>query len=250
MIIPHHYMQINPWLWYINWPYLSFWFTVWKGLCSWENAEKTGDLGNFQLWSQLLMGKTCDNTTQILKNQTLAHRHQLALSIFLIHHVQGSFFLRKHRINREFVKFWCTKPNLDRQKAWYYNSTTFKSILGSQTSIDHIYIFDSPCARVFFPEKMQKKWVICEILMHEAKSWQAKNANTRPLYENKILAQRHQFSISFFFSTMCKGLFSWENTEKKSNLWNIHAWSQILTGKKCDNTTPLYPKWTLTCSYK
>jgi hypothetical protein len=59
------------------------------------------------------------------------------------------------------VEFWCVKPNLDRQKAWYYHTTRFKSILGSEESIFHIYIFDSPCARVLFPEKMQKKRVIC-----------------------------------------------------------------------------------------
>ena len=145
---------------------------------------------------------------------------------------------------------------------------------------------------------MQKKWVICEILMHEAKSWQAKIANTTPLYENKILAQRHQLSKSIFFPpcvrvffpektqkkkviceifmpeakswqaksliiphhfiqnehwlaainrpyiffwfTMCKGPFSWGNKEKIGNLWKFDVWSQILTGKTCDTTTPLY----------
>jgi hypothetical protein len=34
----------------------------------------------------------------------------------------------------------------------------------------HINIFDSPCARVFFPEKTQEKKVICEILMQEDQS--------------------------------------------------------------------------------
>ena len=82
--------------------------------------------------------KTCDTTTPIYDNQTFSHRHQLYISMFLIHHVQGSFFLRKCGINREFVKFWCVKPNLDRQKAWYYHTTRFKLILGSKSSIVHI----------------------------------------------------------------------------------------------------------------
>jgi hypothetical protein len=32
-----------------------------------------------------------------------------------------------------------------------------KSNLGSQASIGHIYVFVSPCARVFFPEKTREK---------------------------------------------------------------------------------------------
>ena len=101
MIIPHHYIQINPWLWHINWPYLNFSFTMWKGFCSWEKAEKMGNLGNFHVQSQILTGKTCDTTTQLCEKQMLAHRrHQLALSVFLIHHVQRFFFLRKHGKNR------------------------------------------------------------------------------------------------------------------------------------------------------
>ena len=161
---------------------------MWKGLCSWEKAEKTGNLGNFHVQSQTLTGKTHDNTTQLCENQTLAHRrHQLDMSMFLIHHVQGYIFLRRHGINREFVKFWCqspiltgkqhdtttplcenhqliqrhqfaifmflihrvqvsfflrkrgksrsfvkfwcVKPNLDRQTAWYYHTTLCKSTL-------------------------------------------------------------------------------------------------------------------------
>ena len=211
-----------------------------------------GNLGNFHVQSQILTGKTHDTTTQLCENQTLAHRrHQLAISVFLIHHVQRFFCLRKHGIKREFVKFWCLKANLDRQKAWYYHTTRFKSILGSKASIVHIYIFDSPCARVFFPEKMQKKRVICEILMCEAKSWQAKNARIPHHYiKIKPCLTGINFLYLFFCFTMCKGLFSWENTEIKGNLWSIHAWSQILTGKTCYNTTPLYQEWKLTHRYQ
>ena len=124
-----------------------------------------------------------DTTTPLYENPTLAHRNQLAISMFLIPHVQGSFFMRKCRKSGSFVKFWCVKPNLDRQTR---NTTT-------------------------------------------------------PLYINQTLAHRHQFSISIVFCfIMCKALFSWENTEKKGDLWNIHGWSQILTGKTHDTTTPLY----------
>ena len=67
---------------------------------------------------------------------------------------------------------------------------------------------------------MQKIWVICEILMHEAKSWQAKNSNTTPLYENKILAQRHQLSIYIFFPP-CVRVFFPEKTQKKKVICEI-----------------------------
>jgi hypothetical protein len=40
MILAHHYMQMKSWLTSINWPYQCFWLTMWKGLCSWENAEE------------------------------------------------------------------------------------------------------------------------------------------------------------------------------------------------------------------
>jgi hypothetical protein len=49
------------------------------------------------------------------------------------------------------------KPNLDRQNMFYYHITIQKSNLGSQASIGHIYVFVSPCARVFFPEKTREK---------------------------------------------------------------------------------------------
>ena len=89
---------------------------------------------------------------------------------FLFHHVQGTFFLRKHRKKRWFVKYSWVKPNLDRQNTWYYHTTICKSNPGSQALICHIYGFDSLCARVFFHEKTQKKRVICEISMREATS--------------------------------------------------------------------------------
>jgi hypothetical protein len=62
------------------------------------------------------------------------------------------------------------KPNLDRQKTGYYHTTICKSNLGSQDLIDQIYVFDAPCARVFFHEETQKKRIICEILRREATS--------------------------------------------------------------------------------
>jgi hypothetical protein len=42
-----------------------------------------------------LTGKTCDTTTPLYENQISTHRHQLAISMFLFHHVQGSFFVEK-----------------------------------------------------------------------------------------------------------------------------------------------------------
>jgi hypothetical protein len=42
---------------------------------------------------------------------------------------------------------------------------------------------------------------------------------------------------------MCKGVFSWENTEKMVKLWKLDAWSQILTHKlRCDTTLPICEK--------
>ena len=75
------------------------WFTMCKGLFSWENRGKIGNLWNFDAQSPILVGKRHDNTTALYANQTLAHRQQLAVSMFLIHHVKGSLFLRKHRKN-------------------------------------------------------------------------------------------------------------------------------------------------------
>jgi hypothetical protein len=126
VIIPHNYTQIIPWLWHINWPYLNFSFTMWKG--------------------------------------------------FLM-------LLRKSRKNGQFGKFSCTKPNLDRQNTWYYQTTMWESNFGSQeASIGYIYVFDSPCAKVFFPEKTWDKKEICDILMPEGQSWQAKRHDyTTPL---------------------------------------------------------------------
>ena len=93
------YMKIQTWLRFINWPYLCFWFTMCKGLFSWQNTGKIGNLWNFDVWGPILTGKRHDTTTPLYENPTLAHRHQLAISIFLIPHVQGSFFMRKCRKN-------------------------------------------------------------------------------------------------------------------------------------------------------
>jgi hypothetical protein len=55
-----------------------------------------GNLGNFHVQSQILTGKKRDTTKQLCENRTLAHRrHQLAISVFLIHHVQMFFFPEK-----------------------------------------------------------------------------------------------------------------------------------------------------------
>jgi hypothetical protein len=39
------------------------------------------------------------NTTPLCANQSLAHRHPLVTSRFLIQHVKGSFFLKKQGKN-------------------------------------------------------------------------------------------------------------------------------------------------------
>jgi hypothetical protein len=84
---------------------------------------------------------------------------------------------------------------------------------------------------------MQKKWVICELLMREAKSWQEKGA----ILQHHCMQMKTWFRgltwlyLCFWF-TVCKGHFSWENI---GNLWNFDAWRPILTGKRYDTTTPL-----------
>ena len=107
---------------------------MWKGLHSWENTEKTGNLWTFDACSQVLTGKRHDTTTPLYGNQTPTQKYQLPISVFLIHHVQGSF--------------------------------------------------------------------------------------------------------------------SWKNTGKIGNLWNFDGWSQILTGKTRDTTTPLYSNQTLAHRHK
>jgi hypothetical protein len=139
------------------------------------------------------------------------------------------------------VKFWCMKANIDRKNAWYYHTTVWKSSLDSQESIFHISVSFSPCVRVFFPEKTQEKCVICDILMCEGKSWQAKH----------VILPHHYMKIKPWLTgingkylclcfTICKGLFSWENPQKIDNLRNFDVWSQILTGKMCATAKPLY----------
>ena len=97
IILPHHYTQIITWLRGINWPNLCFWFTMCKGLFSWENMGKIDDLWNCDAWSQILTCKRHDTTTPLFSNQHLTQIHQLAIPMFLIHLEQGSFFLGKHR---------------------------------------------------------------------------------------------------------------------------------------------------------
>jgi hypothetical protein len=48
----------------------------------------------------------------------LTYRHQLALSMFLLHHVPGFTFQKKQRKNGQIVKFWCVEPNLGWKKVW------------------------------------------------------------------------------------------------------------------------------------
>ena len=105
----------------------------------------------------------------------------------------------------------------------------------------YIYFFVSPCARVFFPEKMQKKKVICEIFMCEAKSWQAKHV----IIPHHYIKDEHWLTAIIwpylcFWFTMCMGPFSWGNTDKIVNLWKFDVWSQISTGKRHDTTIHHY----------
>jgi hypothetical protein len=111
----------------------------------------------------------------------------------------------------------------------------------------HIYFFDSPSATVFFHEKTQKKSVICEIFMCEATSQQAKGM-ILPHHSMKInhWLRGITWPYLFFWFTMCKGLLSWENVEKKGNLWNFDAWSHILTGKRHHTATTLHENQPLT----
>jgi hypothetical protein len=154
-----------------------------KGLFSWENTGKIGNLWNFDAWSQILTGKAHGTTTPLYENHPLAHRHQFSISLF----------------------------------------------------------FFSPCVRVFFPEKTQGKCVIGDILMCEAKSWQAKHV-ILPHHYMKIkpwLTGINGKCLCLCF-TICKGLFYWENPWKLDTLWNFDVWSQILTGKMCATTKKIY----------
>jgi hypothetical protein len=161
-------------------------------------------------------------------------------------HVQRSFFVRKHSKNGYFVKFWCVQPNLEWKNAWYHHTTIGKMKLDSKKSIGHIFIFVSPCERVFFCKKTPKECVICEILMYEAKSWQAKLVILPQQYIQNKTDHNHWLAILMFFIPICKGLFSWENIIGKiCNFWNFDAWSQVLTGKTCNTTTKLYENQTL-----
>ena len=128
-----------------------------KGSFFLRKHGKIGKLWKFDLWSKILTGKRHDNITPLYANQTLTLIHQFAIPKFLIHRVKGSLFLRKRRKNGRFGKFSIVKPTLDGQNMWYYHTNILKSNLGSQASIGFIYFFDSPCARVFFPEKTQDK---------------------------------------------------------------------------------------------
>ena len=80
----------------------------------------------------------------------------------------------------------------------------------------------------------------------KAKSWKAKHT-ILPHHYMKIKPWRTRINFLYlwFPFTMCKGLFSWEKAEKKGDLWHIHAWSQILTRKTRDTTTPIYDNQTL-----
>jgi hypothetical protein len=49
--------------------------------------------------SPILKGKRHDTATPLYANEILAHRHQLAISMFFIDHVKGSLFQRKCRKN-------------------------------------------------------------------------------------------------------------------------------------------------------
>jgi hypothetical protein len=111
-----------------------------------EKLGKKGYLWNFDAWSQVLTGKTCDTNKPLYEIWSLTHMHQLA-----------------------------------------------------------IYMFFSPCVRVFFPKKTQKKWVNCVILMREAKSSQAKHVILpHPNMQIKPWFTGINFSYLCFCLTMCK----------------------------------------------
>jgi hypothetical protein len=114
-------------------------------------------LWNFDAWSQILTGKTRNHTTPLYENQTFAHRHQLPISFFSP--CERVFFAEKRQKKKVIFDInSCLKPNLDRQNTRYYHTTKWKSNLGSQAWIGSIYVFDSPCARVFLVRKHRKNW--------------------------------------------------------------------------------------------
>jgi hypothetical protein len=49
-----------------------------------------------------LTGKRHDTSTELYANKTLAHRHKLAISMFLIHHVK-SFFVPKKTQKKQLI---------------------------------------------------------------------------------------------------------------------------------------------------
>jgi hypothetical protein len=53
----------------------------------WENTGQIGNLWNVDVWRQILTAKMCDATTPLYKNQTLTHRYQFFIFMFLVHHV-------------------------------------------------------------------------------------------------------------------------------------------------------------------
>ena len=117
--------------------------------------------------------------------------------MFLIHHVQGSFFLRRHGINREFVKFWCVKPNLDWQKALYYHTNRFKSMIGShQLSISRFLIHHVQGS--FLLRKCRKNgwfakfWCVSPILTSKTHN------NTTPLNPSLLKAHFHAIQVRGF----------------------------------------------------
>ena len=158
-ILPHHYMKIKSWLKGINGPYLCFWFTKCNGLFSWENTEKKCNLWNFHAWSHISTGKRHDTATPLYENKPLTQRHQLAISMFLIHHVQGSSVMRKRRKKRVICEILMREVTSSQAKGMILPQHYMKinPWLKSEESIGHIYAFDSPCARVFFPGKTQEK---------------------------------------------------------------------------------------------
>ena len=139
----------------------------------------------------------------------------LCIKISQITYFSPVFSGKKPLAHGESMKFWCTKPHLDRQNAWNCHITICKSNLGSHASIGHIHVFDSPCERVFVPETTQKTRVICDLLMREAKSWQAKGMIVQHHYmEIKPWFRGLNWVYLCFWFTMCKGLFHGKTQEK------------------------------------
>jgi hypothetical protein len=196
--------------------YIFFFHRV-KESFSWEKAEKKGDFWHIQAWSQILTGKSGDTTTQIYENQTLAHRNQLEVSMSLILHVQGSFL-------------W---ENTGKLVISEILMREVKSLQAKWVIIPHHYIqlwhinwpylnFSFTMWKGFLPEKKQKKWVIWEIFMCKAKSWQEKHVILPHNYVRiKLWSQEESIGYICVFDSSCAKVFLPEKTWDRKGICEI-----------------------------